>query len=65
VNFTLLSFNHHFGMMNLSPASCSQAALVSVSIQHGKNQFEKLYFKTVKKSDHIQIGKIKTSYICM
>jgi hypothetical protein len=44
----------YFGLMNLSLASCSPAELASVSIQQGKNQFEKLYFKTVEKADQIQ-----------
>jgi hypothetical protein len=43
----------YFGLMNLSLASCSPAELASVSIQQGKNQFEKLYFKTVEKADQI------------
>jgi hypothetical protein len=46
--------SHHFGLMNLSLASCSPAELASVSIQQSKNQFEKLYFKTVEKTDHVQ-----------
>jgi hypothetical protein len=45
----------YFGLMNLSLASCSPAELASVSIQQGKNQFEKLYFKTVEKADQIHI----------
>jgi hypothetical protein len=44
----------YFGLLNQSLGRLSPAELASVSIQQGNNQFEKLYFETVEKTDHVQ-----------
>ena len=43
-----------FHRFNISLASCSAAELVSVSVEHCKNQSSKLYLQTVKKVNHVQ-----------
>ena len=43
-----------FYRFNISLASCSAAELVSVSVEHCKNQSSKLYLQTVKKVNHVQ-----------
>jgi hypothetical protein len=43
-----------FRRFNISLASCSAAELVSVSVEHCKNQSFKLYLQTVKKVSHVQ-----------
>ena len=44
-----------FHRFNISLASCSAAELVSVSVEHCKNQSSKLYLQTVKKVNHVQL----------
>ena len=44
-----------FRRFNISLASCSAAELVSVSVEHCKNQSFKLYLQTVKKVSHVQV----------
>ena len=43
-----------FHRFNISLASCYAAELVSVSVEHCKNQSSKLYLQTVKKVNHVQ-----------
>ena len=44
-----------FHRFNISMASCSAAELVSVSVEHCKNQSSKLYLQTVKKVNHVHM----------
>lgn len=49
-----------FHRFNISLASCSAAELVSVSVEHCKNQSSKLYLQTVKKVNHVHSDSAKS-----